>query len=300
MQGSERSTRGAFLTVKFPAKIGRKLSRISNRFAPGQSPGFLIIGAQKAGTTTLFNLLNEHPQLQGSEIKEIGHFSQDIDLGATQKDYENNFRSMSLRRRIFYEATPAYLARPGVAAKIHDYYPSMKMICLLREPVSRAFSAYNMYARMLSNGYLERIWKAKGRPANNRIDALRNSQGKTASFRNALELELDMMNLPSPPVEPSLIRRGFYLEQLEPFWKQFGEDNILIIGFSDLKKQKGAVLKNITNFLEIESFKNTPELPWHNRGEYPETIKTSDREFLEEIYREPNERLFEKIGKINW
>lgn len=107
---------------------------------PGELPDVLIIGAQKAGTTSLFYYLAQHPGVSASRTKEVHYFDNAYDKGETW--YRRHFE----RRRgteIFVEASPYYLYHPLAPARASALLPKAKLIVLLREPVSRAFSHYH-------------------------------------------------------------------------------------------------------------------------------------------------------------
>ena len=122
-------------------------------------PNFLVIGAGKAGTSSLYFYLKQHPQVFMSEIKETNFFVYDaqnpMDLG---QDASKRFqiRSLEAYRALFKEAvaaraigeaSPWYLVDPGAAERIRHHLPGAKLVAILRDPAERAFSAYSMYVR---------------------------------------------------------------------------------------------------------------------------------------------------------
>jgi hypothetical protein len=102
-----------------------------------RKPDFLIVGAMKAGTTTLANLLNQSPHifLPG---KELHYFDRDFDKPF--KSYLNNFPSD--QHQVVGEKTPTYSYDPEVPKRIHEVLPDVKLIWILRNPVDRAYSNY--------------------------------------------------------------------------------------------------------------------------------------------------------------
>ena len=106
-------------------------------------PDFVIIGAQKAGTTSLWRYLVEHPQIVGPTEKEIHFFDARFDRGARWYRARFPLRA-SLRRgaRLTFEASPYYLAHPFVPARVRAMLPDAKLVVLLRDPVERAWSHY--------------------------------------------------------------------------------------------------------------------------------------------------------------
>lgn len=107
-------------------------------------PDFVIIGAQKAGSTSLFNYLCQHPQIYGSMPKEIFYFNREFDRG--ENWYRRHFPKQEfLRRRqaICGEASTMYLYSEQAPQRLAAMLPNIKIIAILREPAARAVSHYN-------------------------------------------------------------------------------------------------------------------------------------------------------------
>ncbi len=267
--------------------------------SPGQPPAFLIIGAQKAATTTLRRMLSRHPQIESARIKEVGHFSRDVHFGASLADYQEHFKPLPWKRPIFFEATPEYLAWPGVAGRIASAYPDIKLIAVLREPVSRAYSAWNMYGNMWKKGTLQDILQKGKLIAGNRLPLLMEGREEIRPFRECLEIERSLIEN-AEAFEPALIRRGLYLAQLQEYWQHFPRERLLIIGFSALKAEPQGILDRVCAFLGLPRFELDAPPPKANEGDYATTIDDADRAFLEEIYTAPNRALFDEIGPVDW
>jgi hypothetical protein len=109
-------------------------------------PDFLIVGAAKAGTTSLYNYLIQHPKIDGAVRKEVHYFDRDYDK--TIDYYRSCFPSLSQPNdHITGEATPYYLFHPYAPERIHKTMPFTKIIILLRNPIDRAYSHYNFTVR---------------------------------------------------------------------------------------------------------------------------------------------------------
>ena len=113
-------------------------------------PDFAIIGAQKAGTTSLYNFITKHPAIAPASIKEVEYFSMRYSLGESW--YRSNFPMDLSRRRlakkinqeiITGEASPYYLFHPTAPNRMKDLLPDAKLIVILRNPVDRAYSHYH-------------------------------------------------------------------------------------------------------------------------------------------------------------
>ena len=112
-------------------------------------PTFLIIGTQKGGTTALYKYLAEHPDIVAPKKKEINFFMCSSLYGRGLDFYHSHFPVVdsSCSSLITFEASANYLTTLEAADRIHAYAPKMKLIALLRDPVFRAHSAWQMYQR---------------------------------------------------------------------------------------------------------------------------------------------------------
>lgn len=103
-------------------------------------PTFLCIGVQKAGTTSLINYLEQHPDIFMKK-DELHFFDTTEPTESEIIKYENEFKTNKL---IVGEKTPSYNFLQYAIDRIYNYNPNIKLILILREPISRAFSQYNM------------------------------------------------------------------------------------------------------------------------------------------------------------
>lgn len=209
--------------------------------SPDGGPTMIIGGAQKAGTTALFYLLAQHPDVFGSPVKEPNHFSalareseprgpgaaaylkSEIDR---RDEYERLFsNARAARHRI--EASTTYLTVPGTAEQIRSYDSSMRFVFLLRDPGKRAFSAFS-FTRQL------------------RLEPV-------ADFRRALKLEPDRM---ADGWTPDFAYRGGgrYADLLEPYLDAFPPDQILVLGYEELNDDPLSVLRRVERFAELNPF----------------------------------------------
>src|SRR5690606_16552205 len=97
--------------------------------------------------------LDQHPNLIGSMPKEVRFFDRDENYAKGVDWYKKSFRRTKglLRKCLYVEATPEYLYRPYVAERIFEYNKELKLIILLRDPVERAYSSWNMYRHFLAS-----------------------------------------------------------------------------------------------------------------------------------------------------
>jgi hypothetical protein len=230
----------------------------------------VIVGAAKGGTVALWENLNLHPDLHlafapGELLPREKHFfDRHWDRGIDW--YRAQFDRPGL---IQGEKTPSYLRLPICHQRMAQTIPEAKLICLLRNPVRRAHSAWNM-VQQLSPAHLE--WAS---------DEIRSMRG--LSFEDAIE------------ATPRLIDDGRYCDQIEGLLRFFPRERIFV-GISerfrnDLDGQMAALL----GFLGVRPFAGE----WrehHNRG-YGSPLAEHTRRRLDSLFAPENERLFALLGE---
>ena len=186
-----------------------------------------IVGAPKAGTTYLFNLLSDHPDISPSKVKEPHYFDEIIPSGRTtviksKKDYQSLF-SCSANEKIQMEATASYLYFSSSAGKIFDYNPLSKIVIMLRHPVDRAYSHYLMDRETygIVSCDFETALEGTGR----------GYHGKNVN----------------PYISPSL-----YCESVAHFLNIFGSRNVCIVLFEDFVSNVVVELSRIVRFLGLD------------------------------------------------
>ncbi|HXU25926.1 MAG TPA: sulfotransferase [Bacteroidia bacterium] len=248
-------------------------------------PNFIIIGAQKAGTTSLFSILKQHSYLMGADKKEIHFFDRDdSDVAKLYNQYHQHFPLPNkLKNKLTFEATPSYLYHPEAAKRIKLYNPDIKLIIILRNPAERALSAWSMY-HYRAEGHKKYAYLLDKR-----------------SFTNAIEDELKIIEHVNWYTDKySYIRRGIYYEQINEYFNNFSRDQILIIEHRELKNEHDTTIKKICDFLTI------PYQPLKQQH-LLQNIKKNENEYrneidkLNEFYKPHNKLLFNLIKKeYNW
>jgi hypothetical protein len=222
--------------------------------------GFVIAGTQKGGTTALDAYLRTHPEICMAEEKEVHFFDRDEHFVAVP-DYDRYHRAFEVRpgQRLLGEATPFYMYCHEAPRRIWEYNPAMKIIMLLRNPIERAFSHWNM----------ERDRGADPLP-----------------FGEAIRTEADRCReaLPGQHRVFSYVDRGFYSEQIRRLWRFFPREQTFVARSEDLQAEPKAVLDAICDFLQVERLREVEAKSVHQRA-YLAPMLPEDREYLREIYR---------------
>lgn len=189
---------------------------------------------------------------------------------------------------------------PHVVPQIHEAFPDIKLIVVLRNPVERAFSAWNHYRVKFEKGGHNNMAKSQQMPWDYIYEYFYRGRSEMPSFRECVDIELRMIE-EGKGFEPAILRRGLYLEQLERIWSYYPVDNVKIVGFKDLTQNTLHTLNEICKFVGVDSieWKYLNSQPRNSHG-YKETLSAEDKAFLDSFYFEENNKLMQKIGSVNW
>ena len=193
-------------------------------------PNFLIIGVQKAGTTSIYNYLGQHPQVYMSPIKETNFLEKDWEkVGKEQSLYNSNgIDTWEKYCQLFAgakdeialgEASPNYLFHyKSSVERILKYVPEAKLIAILRNPIERAYSDYLMH--------------------------IRDEIGEQLSLKAEIELR---------PRSSFLLKKGFYSTQLQYYFEHFDKSQIKIYLYDDLKANPVKLMQDLYKFIGVDN-----------------------------------------------
>lgn len=182
-------------------------------------PNFLIIGAAKSGTTSLFMYLKQHPNIFMTDPKEPCYFDENVNWEKGEEWYFSLFKE-AREDQICGEASTNYTRWPqvkDVPKKIFEFVPNVKLIYLMREPASRAYAHY------------VHRWTKEVNP------------GKpiTENFEKFVEND------------PMCIDGGLYAKQLDQYRQYFPSEQIYPIVFENLVQSPHTVMKGLFEFLDL-------------------------------------------------
>ena len=254
------------------------------RFRP--LPHFLIIGAQKSGTTSLFHYITQHPEVFENKSKEIHYFDKHYPLGTDW--YRSHFPLLGnfLSGRRLGEATPYYLCHPHAAERIHQLLPQVKLIVVLRNPTDRAISHYYHEVK-------------KGRENLPILDALQEEEKRCAGeWQRMLE---EPAYASQAHQSFSYKQRGVYLEQLQRYWDYFPKEKLLIVESGKLFSQPHLVLKEVFAFLEVETSAEIKDVAVKNANPLKKVIDEEVYTYLDSFFTSHNQALYRTLGKeFDW
>lgn len=200
-----------------------------------KSLDFMIIGAQKSGTSALSHFLSQHPDVCMATGKEVHLFdaqdySSDWTVDEINQRYSVYFEGAD-EAVLWGEATPIYLYWSEIIPALKRYNPALKLIVILRDPAERAISHYEM-EKLRANETLP-LW--------------------LALLREPKRLVLEGQQLGSSHRCHSYVDRGLYAEQLAYVRQYFNDEQILVLESEALKHKHSESLQAVCNFLAIDS-----------------------------------------------
>lgn len=202
-------------------------------------PNFLIIGAGRSGTTSLYEYLRQHPDVFMSDVKEPSYFAfmhgnlpvrgqhanwVRRNAVTTRQGYEQLFASAGSAKAIG-EASPIYLNDPEVPERIRAVLPDVRLIAMLRNPVERAYAGW--------------------------LGLRRDGNEPASTFEEALSLEETRLREGWSP-STGLVRNGMYHQMLSRYYDRFPRERIRVFLFEDLVRDVRAVVGDVFRFLGVD------------------------------------------------
>lgn len=216
---------------------------------------FFVIGAMKAGTSSLHAILNKHPRISTGQIKEYGFFYKSRFDVSEMESYHSNFDS---NKDIWGEVCPNYSKRTtfeGVAERMFTYNPSAKIIYIRRDPIKRVLSETGHF---FEEGEIN---------ANTTIHWFKNHRSRQWKKKNPEKSkEIRFGDFDNNPI----VQNSRYEFQLDAFREFFPENQILSIEFEQLLKKPQLNLSLILNHIE-------PSLEWINSIQFPHVHNTAKK-----------------------
>jgi hypothetical protein len=263
-----------------------RLVRRSYRMATSSQrplPEFVVIGAQKSGTTSLYRYLVQHPQVRPPLTKEVHFF--DVNWQRGEGWYRSNFPQRSEGAGwVTGEATPAYLFHPMAAERAAEVIPGSRFLVVLRNPIDRAYSHYHHE-------------RAKGRETLSFAEALANEEERLEGERSRLIAEPGYFSYAHR--HHSYTARGRYAEQLEEWFKHFPRRQFLILQSERLFADPRSAVAAVAEFLGLQPPEGEAWEP-HNTRSYQD-MEPGIREQLSRVFAPHNERLYALLDEsFDW
>jgi len=269
----------------------RNAGRLDPR--PRVLPNFLVVGAQRSGTTSLFLYLLRHECVHGPRRAKGVHYF-DTNYDRSVEWYASNFPLESVidgQRKSYGvepavgEGSPYYLYSPVIPARIHAVNPEMRIIAILREPLDRAVSHHN---HETSRGHetlpVEEAFAAEASRLEGELD----------------KLKADANYVSLPHIHHSYLGRGQYAEQIERYFRLFGRENVLVLDSDEMSTDPERAVTRATDFLGLPPLVGV-EYPRYNKREY-DPVDSHLRERWGPTFEESNARLRALLepGTLSW
>jgi len=251
-------------------------------------PDFVIIGAQKCGTSSLYSYVTQHPWVAPCSEKEVHFFDMNVHFCLGLEWYRAHFISSMYKsyvkrahgyELITGEATPYYLFYPHAPERIFQVLPKAKLIALLRNPVDRAYSHYHHQFQ-------------RGRETLSFEDAIAAEPERLSGEREKIlaDESYDSFN----HAHYSYLGRGLYVEQLQAWEKWFPREQMLVLESEKFFADPAIGMKRVWQFLQLSDW-SPGGYKKFNVGSY-QNMNNATRRRLLEYFALHNQRLFEYLG----
>ena len=265
--------------MKFKTKINRKFREATAKYRT--LPNFIIIGAQKAGTSSLFEYLREHPQVAVPFRKEIHYF--DLNYLKGLNWYKWHFPLLfNKKKSLRFEATPCYMINPIIPKRMALINDQIKIIIMLREPIHRAYSHYqhNLRIKNRENRSFEKAIEDE-------IDYIPKIIKRIYEDHNYVDINF---------YRYSYLFRGLYYNQILNWYKYFDSQLFYFVKSEDFFNNPEFELNSLYEFLGLPKI-NYEKFDTINQGNYNFKINKKTLEFLYKYYNQPNINLANLLGE---
>lgn len=232
------------------------------------APHFLIVGAQRSGTTSLYSYLSQHPHIIPAIKKELDFFSWRFPLGMAW--YRSHFPPIPDGvGYITGEASPSYLTHSQAAERLFQFYPNIQLIVLLRHPIHRTVSHYYRWVKL--------AWENR-------------------SLETALETELERYRAGDSCWNRagSYVGNSLYVEFLQHWLSIFSREQMLVLPSERLYEHPQATVAQVCQFLNVAEF-SLSNYPALSANSYP-PISNSLQQKLQDFFQPYNQKLADLLG----
>ncbi|WP_370618056.1 sulfotransferase family protein [Mumia sp. Pv 4-285] len=268
----------------------RSASAVAGRMTSSvrMTPQFLVVGAQRCGTTSLYKTLVQHPDVMPAGLHKGIHYF-DTAYGKGWSWYRGHFPTTYAARRkerrtgtppITGEASPYYMFHPLAPARIAQDLPEARVIVMLRDPVERAYSAYTHE-------------RARGFEPETFEKALALESQRLAGVE--LAFERDPLHHSLAHQHNAYVARGQYVDQLEALEKALGRDRMLVVDSDDLFADFAPQFREVTEFLGLNAW--LPESFQQRNARPRRGLEGELRERLEAHFEPYDRRLAQWWGR---
>jgi hypothetical protein len=267
-------------------------------------PNFLIIGVWKCGTSSLYHYLSQHPKILPTLVKELCYFTglTHWQQPKTRTDYLDYFPPIKDPSYQTGEATPGYIIQLDLAQHLRHWFPEIKIIILLRNPVKRAISDFYM-RQSISDPTFAQTLDGVTHIDLGKVDAIADQlYADLKTGVSWLQCFFKQQTIVQIDISLNLARNlafSQYIRYLPQWFEQFSTEQILVIRSEDLFQNTPNTMQQIYTFLGRE-YHPLPEYRNVNQRQYS-AISPELRQQLTAFFQLYNEQLEDYLGrKFNW
>lgn len=261
--------------IQFRCGLLRRLTSFLRK-----DPDFMLIGAGKAGTTSLEYYLTQHPKIESTTVKEIHYFDYGFKNGKGW--YKSHFPTI-FNKNISGDCTPNYLDHPVAVERIKTQFPKMKFIVILRDPIERAYSQYQHTKRNGDESLtFEDAIKQESQRLQGEIDKIKNDPLYPGTNYNKY----------------SYLERSKYYPQLKKWFEFFDKTQFLILQYETAFIDPKKTMNIIFRFLNLDSFENIKFNIQNTGGNY-EKLDSETQNKLKKLFHPFNLKL-KKLVNIDY
>jgi hypothetical protein len=271
------------------------------RSLPHLKPCAIGIGAGKAGTTALYEYLALHPRVAPSLIKEIDFFNCNSRYARGIRFYHSFFpcKTPGNLGKVTFDITPGYLIAANKAAqRIYDYNPNMKLLVLLRNPIMRAYSAWQMFRRNYKKNpdwFFE--WLYRCDETIERDSFVRRLPSFGVDFAGDIANEIEVIEK-GRTIEMPILSHGMYHAQLSCYFRLFSRNQVLVLSSEEMLQDTIGHLRRIEAFVGLPPHSWSPdETKPRFTGGYEKVIPQKAYDLLDSFYRGHNRDLFSMLQR---
>jgi hypothetical protein len=243
-------------------------------------PSALLIGAQRSGTTSLFNYLAQHPDVRQPLGKEIHYFDLHYARGIRWYRGRFPFRHRLRGAALTIDASPYYLLHPLAPERAAGLLPGVKLVAILRNPIDRAFSHYQHEVR-------------DGRETLSFPDAIAREAERLAGEEERLRRDSSYYSYNHHRY--SYTTRGRYLEQLTRWMQHYPRARLLVLQSERLFSEPAAVCAELYQFLGLRPHR-LEKYPAFYQGNYERAMAPELRARLADYFEPHNRALYQWLG----
>jgi hypothetical protein len=259
---------------------------------------FYIAGAQKCGTTAIWQYLSLHKNIVAPQIKESHFFSCDQRYRQGYAHYIDML-GQNESGKLRFDASPSYLNSQDAHVRLNEFNPDAKIILILRDPVERAFSAWNMYCPRFkkNNNWFFDEWLSAC-SGNHHFVKKRNPE-TLLDFEKYVFEEIDFLESNADMrIEAPILPQGQYHRQIQNLLRFFRREQIFIIHSAELRADTLATLRKLEAFLEIPAHDwADDDLTTVFEGEYSTVMSGAIHAVLADFYAAQNAKLYEFLNR---